>query len=77
MKFTTPATASEPYTDDAPPVSTSTRLINNAGTWDKSAQLAPVAVPGAILLPFIRTSVLEQPKFLKLAVAVPFEPFAV
>ena len=31
MKLTTPATASAPYTDEAPPVSTSTRSIMNAG----------------------------------------------
>ena len=42
-----------------------------------SAQLPPFAVPGAILLPLIRTKVLEQPKFLRFAVAVPLDPFAV
>ena len=31
MKLTTPATASAPYTDEAPPVSTSTRLISVDG----------------------------------------------
>ena len=31
MKLTTPATASAPYTDEAPPVSTSTRLISADG----------------------------------------------
>ncbi len=31
MKLTTPATASAPYTDDAPPVMTSTRSIAAAG----------------------------------------------
>ena len=77
MKLTTPATASEPYTDDAPPVKTSTLFNNKAGTWLMSAQLPPFAVPGAILLPLIRTKVLEQPKFLRFAVAVPFDPFAV
>ena len=77
IKLTTPARASEPYTEVAPPVSTSTLLISNAGTWLISAQDPPVAVPGAILLPLIRTSVLAHPKFLRLAVAVPFEPLAV
>ena len=52
-------------------------MISNAGTWLISAQLPPDAVPGAILLPLIKTNVLSQPKFLRLAVAVPFEPFAV
>ena len=32
MKFTTPATASEPYTDEAPPVSTSIRSTSAEGT---------------------------------------------
>ena len=31
VKFTTPATASEPYVADAPPVSTSTRLTSATG----------------------------------------------
>jgi hypothetical protein len=31
MKLTTPATASAPYTDEAPPVSTSTRLTMPPG----------------------------------------------
>ena len=41
----------------------------------KSAQLPPPVVPGTSLLPFIRTNVLEQPRFLRLTVAVPLEPF--
>ena len=40
MKLTTPATASEPYTADAPPVSTSTRSISGAGIWLMSARRA-------------------------------------
>ena len=63
--------------DVAPPVKTSTLLISNAGTWLISAQTPPDEVPGAILFPFNRTKVLEQPRFLKLAVAVPLDPFAV
>ena len=36
-KLTTPATASAPYTAEAPPVSTSTRSIRAAGIWLMSA----------------------------------------
>ena len=51
MKLTTPATASAPYTDEAPPVSTSTRLTSAEGmklmsaTGDaRIARLQPAAV---------------------------------
>ena len=37
MKLTTPATASAPYTDDAPPVRTSARWISDAGMTLRSA----------------------------------------
>ena len=46
MKLTTPATASAPYTDDAPPVSTSTRLSSDAGmmlmspAWRRAVRIA-------------------------------------
>ena len=73
-KLTTPATASEPYTEDAPPVKTSTLSKSNVGMVLRSAQFPPPVVPGTILLPFIRTNVLEQPRFLRLTVAVPLEP---
>ena len=33
MKFTTPATASDPYTAEAPPVTMSTRCISICGSW--------------------------------------------
>ena len=47
MKFTTPATASAPYTAEAPPVSTSTRSISAAGIWLMSEKLRPpTAEPG-------------------------------
>ena len=74
-KLTTPAIASEPYTEDAPPVRTSTRFRSNVGIVFKSAQLPPAVVPGTILLPFKRTNVLAQPIFLRLTVAVPLDPF--
>ena len=74
MKLTTPATASDPYTDEAPPVKTSTLSNKSVGIVFKSAQFPPPVVPGTNLLPFIRTSVLEQPRFLRLAVAVPLAP---
>ena len=39
MKLTTPATASAPYTDDAPPVITSTRSIAADGIEFKSTAI--------------------------------------
>jgi hypothetical protein len=44
MKLTTPATASAPYTDEAPPVMTSTRWIAAAGMVLRST--AMVALTG-------------------------------
>ena len=38
MKFTTPAMASEPYTAEAPPVTTSMRSISAAGIWLMSGE---------------------------------------
>ena len=60
--------------DEAPPVKTSTLSNSKVGTVFKSAQFPPPVVPETILRPFIRTSVLEQPKFRKFAVAVPEAP---
>ena len=73
-KLTTPAIASEPYTEDAPPVNTSTFFKSNVGIVFKSAQLPPPVVPGTSLRPFIRTNVLEHPMFLRLTVAAPLDP---
>ena len=69
-KFTTPDTASEPYTDDAPPVSTSTRTINCVGITFKSTSDEP-ALPATWRRPFTRTSVREVPKLRKSTVAKP------
>src|ERR1700723_1173025 len=78
MKLTTPATASAPYTDDAPPVSTSICLISSAGIWLRSALLdvlgvAPRDAPGAKRVPLTSTKVRCEPKPRKLTVEVPLE----
>ena len=61
--------------DDAPPVRTSTRSRRRVGIVFRSAQLPPEVVPGGIRLPFKRTNVLPQPRFLRLTVAAPLAPF--
>jgi hypothetical protein len=77
MKLTTPATASAPYTADAPPVSTSTRSINAAGIWFKSGDAAAFCVgsPGIRRRLFTSTSVRCEPRLRRLTLAVPVEPF--
>ena len=74
-KLTTPATASAPYTVDAPPVRTSIRSIIAVGIWFTSAALELYAPPAPILRPLIRTRVLLEPIPLKLTVAFPLAPF--
>src|SRR6185312_5486798 len=60
MKLTTPATASEPYTADAPPVTTSTRVIRICGRT--SVSTVPSSLDGATRWPFSRIRVRETPK---------------
>src|SRR5215475_14388802 len=74
MKFTTPATASEPYTADAPPVSTSTREISGAGMALMSTG-QKVGLPAGKRLPSISTSVRDGPRLRRLAADVPVAPF--
>ena len=79
MKFTTPATASAPYTAEAPPVTTSTRSIRLAGMKFRSGAVltAPAAgVPGWRRRPSIRTSVRLAPRPRRSTVAVPVAPLA-
>ena len=59
MKLTTPATASLPYTADAPSFSTSTRSIIVIGIVAMSTALLPAA--GATRRPLISTSVRAAP----------------
>ena len=77
MKFTTPATASEPYTAEAPPVRMSTRCTRAVGMKFRSAAMEPIAavgLPACSRLPSIRTTVRFDPNPRRLTVAVPLEP---
>ena len=75
MKLTTPATASEPYTADAPAVTTSTRSTMRAGTMSTLAD-DENGLPKGRRLPSISTSVRCEPKPRRLRVDVPLAPFA-
>src|SRR5580658_4167185 len=78
MKFTTPATASAPYTADAPPVRMSTRSISAAGIWLMSEKLRPPsAEPGPRRRPSTRVSVRWLPRPRRSMVAVPSAPLEV
>ena len=78
MKLTTPATASAPYTEEAPPVSTSTCLSIAAGMMLMSAAepLVGDGSPGTSLRPFISVSVRVEPRPRRSTVAVPSAPLA-
>ena len=61
MTFTTPPIASEPYTADAPSLSTSMRSMTEAGMEFRSTdEFAPVP-PGTKRRPLTSTSVLPAP----------------
>ena len=67
MKLTTPATASAPYTDDAPPVRTSARRISAAGMTLRSADwFVLFGSPGMRRRPLTRTSERFAPKVAKI-----------
>ena len=75
--LTTPATASEPYTADAPSLSTSMRSIAASGIVFKStAESAPVP-EFTILRPFTKTKVRLMPSPRKLIRAAPAPPLLV
>jgi len=61
MKLTTPATASAPYVDEAPPVRMSTRFTRKAGMKFRSGEIEPVSPPG-MRRPSIRTRVRLAPR---------------
>ena len=69
--FTTPATASEPYTAEAPSLSTSIRSIIAAGMLLRSTEPPR---PGAQRLPLTRTRVRFEPIPRMLIVVVPLPP---
>src|SRR3569833_1764311 len=76
MKLTTPATASAPYTAEAPPVSTSTRSTRAVGMKFRSAAtgaMEDVGLPAMRRLPSISTRVRLGPRPRRLTVAVPSE----
>src|SRR5258708_30415919 len=77
MKLTTPATASAPYTAEAPPVRMSTRSTSEVGTKFRSAATAEideVGLPPISRRPSISTRVRAEPRPRRLTVAVPLEP---
>ena len=77
MKLTTPATASAPYTAEAPPVRMSTRSTSEVGMKFRSAETAPideVGLPPISRRPSISTRVRDEPRPRRLTVAVPLEP---
>jgi hypothetical protein len=59
MKFTTPATASEPYTAEAPSASTSMRCIAEVGMMFGSVWLNCAPPPG-MRMPSMTTSVVFE-----------------
>src|SRR3954451_9303066 len=75
MKLTTPETASAPYTDEAPPVRTSTRLISDDGMKLMSATEPWRGSPGCRRRPLTSTRVRCDPRPRRFTDAVPVEPF--
>jgi hypothetical protein len=69
MKFTTPATASAPYTEEAPPVMTSTRSMAAAGIVFKSTAI--VALTGIARYPSSSTRLRFGPRPRRLSIAAP------
>ena len=81
MKLTTPATASEPYTAEAPSFKISTRSTASIGTSAaRSTKLDPSSVctaDGTCRLPFSSTRVGATPSPRRLTFAVPTMKFCV
>ena len=74
-KLTTPVTASAPYTDEAPPVSTSTRFTSADGMKFRSGEISH-ASPATMRRPLISTRVRSEPRLRRSTVAVPDAPLA-
>src|SRR5882757_9908121 len=72
MKLTTPVMASEPYTDEAPAVTTSTRLISSCGRVLIST--LPFWLPAGRRMPSNRTRVRCCPKLRRLRKSPPELP---
>ena len=66
--------ASEPYTAEAPPLTTSTRFTSAAGMLFRSAT-GVAGSPGIMRRPSTRTRVRVEPRPRRFTVAVPVEPF--
>ena len=73
MKFTTPETASAPYTAEAPPVMISTRSIHAAGMRLVSTADEPADEPTK-RRPFTNTSVRLDPRLRRSCMATPAVP---
>jgi hypothetical protein len=74
MMFTTPDTASEPYSAEAPPVRTSTWSTIWDGIWLVST--SPVLSAGTRRLPSTRTRVRFTPRLRRSTVAIPAVPLS-
>ncbi len=72
MKLTTPETASEPYTDEAPPVTISTFLTSACGNVLMST--VPLAIEPTERLPSSSTSVRLLPRLRRLIELMPAVP---
>ena len=75
MKLTTPPTASEPYDAEAPPVTTSTRLISSCGNWLTS--VTPVTLAPTTRWPSSRVRVRIGPRPRRLSELRPWMPLLV
>jgi hypothetical protein len=76
MKLTTPAMASAPYTEEAPPVRMSMRLTSAAGMKLMSPTVDH-ASPVGMRRPLISVSVRYSPRWRRSTVAVPLAVFEV
>src|SRR5699024_4225602 len=72
LKLMTPATASDPYTAEAPPVTTSMPLMRPCGNVLRST--SPEVVEPTTRCPFSMISVRSEPRALRLAVLSPLSP---
>src|SRR5678816_3878235 len=80
MKLTTPATASAPYTAEAPPVSTSTRCTRAEGmkfTSEPRPDGVEAGSPGTRRRPSISTRGRATPRPRRFRVAVPVAPLEI
>ena len=74
MMFTTPATASDPYTAEAPSFSTSMRSMAAVGIEFRSTDESAPVPPGTMRRPFKRARVRESPRPRRLTRVDPSPP---